>query len=498
MSTVASHPSLLPCLRDRRGSDFHNFIGGRWEPAVSGDGFERSNPADSRESIGRFALSDDRDVEAAVDAASRAFPAWRDTPLPSRGKLLFQAAQVMASRSEELSQALTWEMGKPLAEARQEVQRAIAYLEFMAGEGRRLGAEALPSEAPGLNYVMRRPLGVVGLISPWNFPVNIPTIKSAPALLAGNTVVLKPSELSSLTAVLLAEIYAEAGVPAGVFNLVLGDEAPGKALVEHPSVRAISFTGSTSVGRQINRRAAERFAKVQLEMGGKNPAIVLADADLDRAAAEVAVGAFSVTGQRCNATSLALVERPVFEAFAQRLVVRAEALRSGPGLEASSSMGPLVSREAIQRVNRYLDAARADGARVLTGGDLLTEGELRYGHFMEPTVITGLAPDHAVCCEEVFGPVLALVPVESAQEGLAIANQLSYGLASSLYTSNLKAAMHYVEQVESGVVHVNAPTTLSELQMPYGGLKESGHGGREMGRYVLDFYTELQAVYLRY
>jgi aldehyde dehydrogenase (NAD+) len=497
MSTTAPHPVLLSVLADRRGQTFANFIGGRWIAPRAGAHFDRHNPADARELVGRFPLSDAADVADAVAAAAAAFPAWRDTPQARRGEVLATAAAVMVRRAEELAQALSWEEGKTLAESRQEVGRAIAYLQFMAGEGRRLGAETLPSEGGGLNYTVRRPLGVVAAITPWNFPVNIPTLKSAPALLAGNTVVLKPSELAPLSAMLLAEIYAEAGVPAGVFNVVFGDEAAGKALVDHPTVRAITFTGSTPVGRDINRRAAGRFARTQLEMGGKNASIILADADLDRAVADVAVGAFSVTGQRCNANSLVLVQGSIFEAFAAALVAKAEALVIGPGLSDTSTMGPLVEAAALARLSGYLEAARADGATVLTGGHALTDGALGAGHFMAPTVIAGLAPEHAMCCEELFGPVVALVPIDSLDEGLAIANRLPYGLASSVYTRDLAAAMRYAERVETGLVHVNCPTTLSELQMPYGGMKDSGHGGREMGTYSLDFYTELQAVYVR-
>lgn len=494
MSTAAPHPVLVPALARRAGESFANFVAGRWAPAASGATFERRNPADARELVGRFPLSDASDVAAAVSAAERAFESWRAVPLPKRGAILAAAGQIMSRRAEELAQALTWEEGKTLAESRQEVGRAIGYLEYMAGEGRRLGAETLPSETGGLNYVTRKPLGVVALITPWNFPVNIPTTKAAPAMLAGNTVVLKPSELSPLTAVLIAEIFAEAGVPEGVFNVVHGDEGAGKALVSHPGIQAISFTGSTAVGRDINRRAAERFVKTQLEMGGKNASIILADADVDRAVADVAVGGFSVTGQRCNANSLVLVEERIFETFAGKLVAKAEALRVGPGLDEGVTMGPLVERAAVERLSRYLEAARQDGAAILTGGRSLEEA---HGYYFAPTVVAGVGPEHALCCEELFGPVIALVPVAGVEEAIAIANRLPYGLASSIYTQNLTAAMRYVETVETGLVHVNCPTTLSELQMPYGGSKESGHGGREMGTYVLDFYTELQAVYLR-
>jgi aldehyde dehydrogenase (NAD+) len=498
MSTTAPRTTLLPALATRRGETFKNFIGGQWVPSAGGETFERHNPADASELVGRFPRSTEADVQAAVAAAEAAFPAWAATPLPKRGALMAQAALVLARRAEELAQALTWEEGKTLAESRQEVARAIAYLEFMAGEGRRLGSDTLPSESGGVNYLVRKPLGVVALISPWNFPVNIPTIKSAPAMLAGNTVVLKPSELSPLTGTLLAEVYAEAGIPAGVFNLVQGDGVVGQALVGHPTVKAISFTGSTAVGRDINRRAAERFAKTQLEMGGKNASIILADCDLDKAIADVAVGGFSVTGQRCNANSLVLVEKAVFEAFSAGLVAKAQAVRLGAGLDESSTMGPMVSQAALDRVARYVDTARSEGAQVLVGGRKATEGSLANGYYYEPTIVTGVAPDHAVCCEELFGPVVALVPVSGLDEALEISNKLQYGLASSVYTKDLAKAMRYIERVETGLAHVNCPTTLSELQMPYGGMKESGHGGRENGKYVLDFYTELQAVYLRY
>ena len=494
--TTTAYP-LHDALLARRGAFIGNRIGAAWHEALSGATFERRNPADERELVGSFPLSGAEDVAVAVAAAKAAFPAWRQLGSVARGRVLLSASQVMARRAEELAQAMSWEEGKAIAEARQEVHRAIAYLEFLAGEGRRYAGEMLPSESGGLNFTRRRPLGVVGLITPWNFPVNIPTIKAGPALLAGNTVVLKPSELSPLCGVILAEVFEEAGCPPGVFNVVLGAEAAGEALVGHPEVRAISFTGSTAVGRLINQRAAARFARVQLEMGGKNPAIVLADADLEKAAADIAVGGWSVTGQRCNANSLVFVAREVHDGLAERLVAKAAAIAVGPGLDPANAMGPLVERAARDRVLGHVARARADGARVLAGGEAVSEGGLAHGHYMRPTLLTGLAPDHAVNCEEIFGPVITLVPVAGLDEGVTLANRLPYGLASSVYTRDVAAALAYAETMDAGLLHVNCPTTLSELQMPYGGVKDSGHGGREMGRYSLDFYTELQAVYLR-
>lgn len=487
---------LLPALEARLGQSFGHFVDGAWRSP--GATFERRNPADARQLVGHFARGTAADVADAVAAATRAFPAWREVPQAQRGQILMRAAQGLAARAEELAQAMTVEEGKALAEARQELQRAVAYLEFVAGEGRRFGGEVLPADGPGVNYVVRKPRGVVGLIAPWNFPVNTPVIKSAPALLTGNTVVFKPSEHAPLTAALLAEVYAEAGVPAGVFNVVFGDGAAGRALVEHPDVRAISFTGSTAVGRAINQAASARFARVQLEMGGKNASIVLADADLDRAAADVALGGFSVSGERCNANSLVLVAESVLEDFVGRLVGRAAALRVGNGLDADVQVGPLVTEAALARVSGYVEQSRRDGAAVLCGGRVLDEAALRHGHFYAPTVLTGLSPEHPACREEIFGPVIAVLPVKDLAEAIAIANALPYGLASSVYTRDLESALRYAQQLETGLVHVNCATTLSELQMPYGGMKDSGHGGREMGRYVLDFYTEPQAVYLRY
>jgi len=490
-------PLLLDVLAARRGAELGNFIGGEWRKGATNDRFERRNPADSRELIASYPYAGAADVEAAVAAAQAAFPAWSQRGWLVRAAVLKAAAHAMERRAEELAQAMTWEEGKALPEARQEVGRAVGYLEFLAGEGRRYAGELLPAEGGGLNYTRRRPLGVVGLITPWNFPVNIPVIKAGPALLAGNTVVLKPSELSPLCGAILAEIFADAGCPAGVFNVVFGAEAAGEALVGHPLVRAISFTGSTAVGRLINQRAAARFARVQLEMGGKNPAIVLADADLDRAAADIALGGWSVTGQRCNANSLVLVERSVHDALAERLVAKAAGHTLGPGLAPGTTMGPMVEAAARDRVAAFLAKVKGEGAQILTGGEVPTGEAFAHGWFITPTLLAGLPAGHAANCEELFGPVISLVAVDGLDEGLAIANALPYGLASSVYTRDLAAALSYAERTDAGIIHVNAPTTLSELQMPYGGVKDSGHGGREMGTYSLEFYTELQAVYLR-
>lgn len=478
------------------GLAFGHFLNGRFE-APEGPLRHRWDPADPARCVARTPDGTPEDVERAMALAAAAQPTWARTPLPERGRWLLRAAALLEARQEAVAADLSAEMGKPRAEAAQEVGRAVAYWQFLAGEAWRLGGEEKPSASGGWNLTRRRPIGVVGAISPWNFPFNIPALKTAPALLAGNAVVLKPSELTPRSAANMATIYAEAGLPPGLLGVVFGPKETGEALVAHPKLAAVTFTGSTAAGRAIAARAAGDLKRVRCELGGKNVTIVAADADLDRAASDAALAGFTVSGQRCNATALVLVEAPVYEAFVSALVARAGALVPGPGAAPGTTFGPLVSAEALARVTDTVAAARAAGAIVRCGGARLTGPGLAAGWFYAPTVLTDLPPEHPLCAAEWFAPAIAVAPVSSLDEALARANALPYGLAGSLYTRDLGAALRYAEQAEAGVLHLNAPTTLSEPHMPYGGLKASGFGGPEMGDYVWDFYTERQALYVR-
>jgi aldehyde dehydrogenase (NAD+) len=482
-------PSFLRTALERQA---FNLIDGAWTPAASGETFPLLNPADPDERLARFPASGPADVQAAVEAARKAQPAWAGMPAPERARILDRALALLEERAEEMAYALTWEEGKALADSRVEVRRGLDVLRYVAGEGRRLGGQTLPSAMPNmLAFTQRRPLGVVGLITPWNFPFAIPLWKLAPALITGNAVVLKPAEQAPFCTVLIAAAFQEAGLPRGVLNVVHGDGAVGRELVSHASVRGISFTGSTAVGKEINAAAASRLAKVQLELGGKNAAIVLADADLDLAAREIAAAAWGSSGQRCTATSRLIVVRSVAAELVGKLQALAAAYRVGSGFDPEVKVGPVIEPAALERIARYLDQARAEGAHVALGGQKL-DGE---GYFYAPTLLTGVSPRMAVAQEEIFGPVLAVIEVEDLEEALTVANSVSYGLSSALYTRDLASALGYAQRSEAGLLHVNCSSIYSEIQLPFGGLKDSGFGGREMGPTAIDFYTEWQTVY---
>lgn len=487
-------PSLLRAALERQA---FNLIGGAWLPAASGETFEVLNPADPRDVIATFPASAAEDVQAAVSAARQAQPAWAATPAPERARVLERAVTLLEARADALAHALTWEEGKPLAESQVEIRRGLDVMRYFAGEGRRLGGQTLPSAMPNmLAFTQRRPLGVVGLITPWNFPFAIPAWKLAPALVTGNAAVLKPAEQAPFCALLLAEALMEAGLPPGVLNLVHGDGRVGRELVAHPMVRGISFTGSTAVGKQINAAAAARLAKVQLELGGKNAAIVLADADLDLAAREIATAAWGSSGQRCTATSRLIVVRSVAQALVEKLLALAPAYRVGSGFDPEVKVGPVIEPAAVSRIARYLETAREEGARVVLGGHPPDGGpQSGEGYFCAPTLLTGVEPRMTVAQEEIFGPVLAVIEVDSLEEALAVANDVSYGLSTALYTRDLGAALGYARQSEAGLLHVNCSSIYSEIQLPFGGIKDSGFGGREMGPTAIDFYTEWQTVY---
>ncbi len=477
------------------------FLDGKSVPAADGRTFRTTDPADARVAVAEYALGGAADAAAAVVAAKAAFPKWSAQTSVARGRILAKASQIIEARKGELAELLVREEGKTLAEATGEVQRAADIFRFYGGLGYQLGGQTIPHDLPGnLMFTRREPLGVVGLITPWNFPIAIPAWKMAPALVCGNTVVLKPASQAPAMALELAKVLAEAGLPAGVLNVVTGDGRPFAAeLAANPAVQGVSFTGSTAVGRSIYQSLAPRMVRAQMEMGGKNPTIVLADADLDLAASLVARAGFGLTGQACTATSRVIVERPVLAAFTEKLIAQAKGWKVGPGLAAGVQMGPAVSEAELKGNLDYVRIALGEGAKLLWGGERLTEGDLAHGWFMQPTVIGGVTPSMRIAREEVFGPVVAVIAVDSFDEALAVANSVDVGLSASLVTRDFKKAMLYAERIEAGVVKVNQISTGLALQAPFGGVKSSSTDSfREQGVAALDFYTRSKTVYLDY
>jgi alpha-ketoglutaric semialdehyde dehydrogenase len=476
-----------------------NFIGGKWVESFATQFLERRNPANTDEIVARVPLSTREEMRDAIAAARAAFPAWRETPAPERGKILFRAVCIMENEKEALARLLTREEGKALSDSLGEMQRGINILEFMAGEARRLNGENYPSELrKNVSYSIKVPLGVVGAITPWNFPFCIPVWKIAPALVTGNTCVLKPAELTPLCAIRMAEIFAEAGLPAGVLNVVLGSgEEVGDELVQHRDVRAISFTGSTEIGCQIYASGARRMQKVQCEMGGKNPAVILADADLALAVQSVLFGAFASTGQRCTATSRVIIERSVADKFAAMLLERANAFRVGNGLDAGIEMGPSVDETQMNSVLKYVEIGKQEGTLIL-GGHRLTGGAYDKGYFVEPTIFDHVPIQSRIAQEEIFGPVLSIIRVDGFDDAVEAANSCRYGLSSSIYTNDAARIFEFIDRIETGITHVNSSTVGGEAHIPFGGIKDTGVGPREVGHTALDFYTEMKTVYIDY
>ncbi len=480
-------------------STYLNLIAGQWQPSVTGRTFDNRNPADVDDLVGTFPDSSADDVAAAVAAAKAAQPAWAAMPAPKRGDVFFRAANLLEARADAVAREMTREEGKTLPEARGEVGRTINILRYYGGEGARLFGRVIPSERDRVfMHTLRAPLGVVGAITPWNFPIAIPAWKSCPAIISGNAVVLKPSELAPLCATRLAEILLEAGLPAGVLNIVHGKGEAGAALVAHEQVRAISFTGSEATGGKVAEVCGRRKARVQLEMGGKNPTIVLADADLEEAAGIVINAAFGSTGQRCTATSRAIVERSVAEAFSEKLVAKAKAMRVGSGLESGVDVGPSINAPHADRVVAEVAAAASAGARVLTGGTRITDGALARGHFVAPTVLGDVTPQMTIAQEEVFGPVCAVLPADDFEQALALANDVRFGLSATICTRSLSHALQFAQRIEAGLVMVNLPSAGVEYQVAFGGSKASSLGPREQGPEAVDFYTTIKTVYMKY
>jgi aldehyde dehydrogenase (NAD+) len=474
-----------------------NHIGGAWVGSSSNATVEDRNPARTAELLANAAASTTDDVRHAIDAAERAFPAWRTTPAPQRGDIVRKAADLMEQRREQLARLCTQEEGKVLAESYAEVDRAIANVRFSGGEGLRLTGETIPSAQRGtLIYTRRDPLGVVACVTPWNFPIAIPAWKIAPALVSGNTVVFKPASLTPLCATEVVQCFLDAGLPDGVLNLVLGSgEALSSAIVDDERIKAISFTGSSSVGRALYARAAQRLCKVQLEMGGKNAVIVLADADLEKAAESVAAGAFGATGQRCTATSRAVVAKPLLAEFVALLGSKAESFMPGDGMADGVKMGPLVDASQLQKVRAKIADGKREGAKLVRDG---SDAGIDGGYFIAPTIFTEVDPRMSVAQDEIFGPVVSVIPADDLESALAKANAVGYGLSSSIYTRDLHSAFRYAEASEAGMLHVNLPTLGGEAHVPFGGVKDSGFGDRECGTAAFDFFTELRVVYVGY
>ena len=477
-----------------------NYIGGAWVESTSREHVRDVNPARSSESLGDATVSGPEDVVRAIDAAAAAYPEWRRTPAPQRGDMVRKAADLMELRRVELARLLTQEEGKTLPESLAEVDRAVANVRFAAGQGSRLNGETIPSTQRGtFIYTVRDPLGVVACITPWNFPVAIPAWKIAPALVAGNAVVFKPATLTPLCAAQVVQCFVDAGVPEGVLNMVLGPgDALSRTIVDDERVKAISFTGSNAVGRRLYAQAAKRLCKLQLEMGGKNAVIVMEDADLEKAAESVAGGAFGATGQRCTATSRAVVIRSRLVDFTELLAAKADTWRAGDGLTDGVRLGPIVDDTQLRKVRDRIEAGKREGARVVRDGSAPSKPDLRAGYFVEPTIFADVDSNMSVAQEEIFGPVVSILPANDFESALAVANSVGYGLSTSIYTRDLSTAFRYAEESEAGMLHVNIPTVGGEAQVPFGGVKDSGLGDRECGTAAFDFFTEQRVVYVGY
>jgi acyl-CoA reductase-like NAD-dependent aldehyde dehydrogenase len=476
---------------------FRNFIAGEWCDSTSGQTFESRNPADTRDVIGRFQQGTAADVAMAVSSAWAARPMWQRTPAPKRGEILYAFGALMAEHKERLARAMTREMGKVLSEARGDVQEGIDIAYLMAGEGRRMFGDTVPSELPD-KWAMsiRQPIGIAGIITPWNFPIAIPCWKMMPALVTGNVVIFKPASDTPHCATLLVELMAEAGFPPGVVNLITGSGGEvGDSIVGNPDVDVISFTGSSSTGRRIAEKAGRQLKRLSLELGGKNGVVVLADADLDLATDGILWSAFGTTGQRCTACSRVIVEQRVVEPLLERLETRARQLRLGPGLDESTDVGPLINASAVEKVGSYIEIGRNEGEVVL-GGVPARDGDLAHGYFFEPTIFTGVRPMDRIGQEEIFGPVLSVIPVVDYAAAMTALNQTRYGLSSSIFTRDVNQAFRAMRDFETGIVYVNAGTTGAETHLPFGGWKETGNGHREAGHAALDTFTEWKSIYV--
>lgn len=476
--------------------EYQLFINGEWVESSTGETFDDINPA-TLELIGKIHKASEEDVQRAVESAQDAFDSWSSTPAPRRAKILFRAARMLEERKEELARLMTIEMGKVLKESRGDVQEAIDITYYAAGEGRRLLGETTPSELPDkFCMTVRRPIGVVGLITPWNFPIAIPAWKIMPALISGNTLVLKPASDTPIMSIELVKILAEAGLPEGVLNLVMGEGSTvGSAIVHNKEIRAISFTGSLETGKWILGEASKDMKRVSLELGGKNPIIVMDDADLNLAIDGVLWGAFGTTGQRCTAASRVIVHEKILPVFQKKLVERTRELKLGNGLDENTDVGPVINSSQLQKIAKYVEIGKNEGARLVLGGKT---AKPLPGYFFEPTIFTEVTPEMRIAQEEIFGPVVSLLSAGTLDEAIDIANSVEYGLSSSIYTENMKNAFKAIEKIEAGITYINASTIGAEIHLPFGGVKATGNGTREAGTTAIEEFTEIKTVYIDY
>src|SRR5438309_10897873 len=478
---------------------FKNFVGGEWVDAASGDTFESRSPA-TGETIGVFPKSSAEDVDRAVEAAKAAYEDWRLVPAPRRGEILFRFARLLEEAKDDLTDLMTREMGKVKAEAGGDVQEAIDMSYYMAGEGRRLFGQTTPSELRDkFNMSVRQPIGIVGVITPWNFPIAIPSWKIAPALVCGNTVVFKPATDTPALGERFVELLAGAGVPGGVVNVVhgFGGDVGGR-IVRHPDVPVVTLTGSRETGVEVMRTAADNLKHVHLELGGKNAIVVLDDADLDLAVEGIVWSAFGTSGQRCTAASRVIVQKGVYDALSSRLVAATEKLRLGPGWEPDTDVGPVINREAIEKIHSYTKIGEDEGARMLTGGEVATEGDLAKGFFYRPTIFGDVDAQMRIAQEEIFGPTTALIKVRDFDEAVRVSNGIKYGLSSSIFTQDVNKAFRAMRDLVAGITYINAGTTGAEVHLPFGGTKDTGNGHREAGQAALDVFTEWKSIYVDY
>jgi alpha-ketoglutaric semialdehyde dehydrogenase len=478
---------------------FQNYIGGEWVDSASGETFESTSPA-TGDSIGVFPKSNAEDVDRAVAAARAAFEEWRLVPAPKRGEILYRFANLLIEEKDDLTDLMSREMGKVKAEAGGDVQEAIDMSLYMAGEGRRLFGQTTPSELRDkFNMSVRQPIGVVGAITPWNFPIAIPSWKIAPALVCGNTVVFKPATDTPALGERFVELFAEAGLPAGVLNIVHGGGgAVGDRLVKHPDVRVITLTGSRETGVEVMRNAADGLKHVHLELGGKNAIIVLDDADLELAVDGIVWSAFGTSGQRCTAASRVIVQDGVYEHLQSKLVAQAEKMRLGPGWEDDTDVGPVINKRALEKIHSYTEIGTDEGAKLLTGGEVATDNGLDKGFFYRPTIFGDVDPQMRVAQEEIFGPTTALIRVKDVDEAIRVSNGIKYGLSSSIFTRDVNKAFRAMRDLEAGITYINAGTIGAEVHLPFGGTKDTGNGHREAGQAALDVFTEWKSIYVDY